>query len=184
MVDSFAPRGYKDRKSIGWDKATAAQLSDIFYSYHYLSTLPNVDAQRIGLLGFSMGGYDTLRAMQTRGRGTLPELKALPFKAAASFYGLCKRISPDAAFNKPIKIFIGKQDDRATVSDCKALVDANSSMLIVIYPNAQHGFDNPAFPPVKELTDEKGEKYHVGYSKKAQFTAENDLIVFFNRYLK
>lgn len=188
IIDSFAPRGYKDRKSIGWDKAIAAQLSDIAPAYHYLSTLPNVDASRIGLLGFSMGGYDTLRAMQKSGEGTIPELNALHFKAAASFYGVCKLISPEAKFKSPVKIFIGKKDDRATASACETLVNKSKSngesFFITAYPNAQHGFDNPDFPPIKELTDEKGEKYHIGYNKKAQQDATHDLLAHFNKYLK
>lgn len=188
IIDNFTPRGYKDRKSIGWDKATTAQLSDIVPAYHYLSTLPNVDARRIGLLGFSMGGYDTLRVMQVSGKGTIPELKTLQFKAAASFYGVCKLISPDATFKSSVKIFVGQHDDRATMIACENLVNQNklngNSFFITIYPNAQHGFDNPVFPPIKELIDEKGEKYHVGYNKKAQHAAEKDLITFFNKYLK
>lgn len=188
IIDSFTPRGYKDRKSIGWDKATAAQLSDIAPAYHYLSTLPNVDASRIGLLGFSMGGYDTLRAMQKSGEGTIPELNVLHFKAAASFYGVCKLISPEAKFKIPVKIFVGKKDDRATVSACETLVNRSKSngesFFITVYPNAQHGFDNPDFPPIKELTDEKGEKYHIGYNKKAQQDATRDLLAYFNKNLK
>ncbi len=188
IIDSFTPRGIKDRKSIGWDKATAAQLSDIAPAYHYLSSLPNVDVHRIGLLGFSMGGYDTLRAMQISGNGTMPELKTLPFKAAASFYGVCKRISPEVVLKGPLKIFVGEKDDRATVSACEILISKNKksdkSISITIYLNAQHGFDNSAFPPVKELVDEKGKKYHVGYNKIAQHTAARDVLKFFKQHLQ
>jgi dienelactone hydrolase len=188
IIDSFSPREYKDRKSIGWYKATTAQLSDIAPAYYYLSRFSNVDSHRIGLLGFSMGGYDTLRALQMSGKGTILELKTLKFKAAAAFYGVCKLISPDAKFKTPVKIFIGEKDDRATVSACETLVNKNhlngESFFISVYPNAQHGFDNPVLPPIKDLADEKGEEYHVGYSKEAQQAAEHDLVIFFDKYLK
>jgi len=184
IIDSFSPRGYKDRKSVGWDKATAAQLADIAPAYQYLSTLPKVDTHRIGLLGFSMGGYSTLRAMQTSGEGTIPALKALHFKAAASFYGVCKWISPHAKFKNTMKILIGDQDDRSTTAACKTLVNSSPNVSIKIYPNAPHGFDNAELPQLEEVTDEKGEIYHVGYNKKSAQDARYDLLEYFKENLK
>ena len=188
IIDSFTPRGYTDRKSIGWDKATSAQLADIEPAFRYLIKQPNVDANRIGLLGFSMGGYDTLRAMQRSGNGTIPALQKLHFRAAASFYGVCKLISPDVKLNGPLKIFTGANDDRATTAACEALINKqkehDASLFITTYPQALHGFDNSAFPPSQELTDEKGDKYHIGFNQKAKETATHDLLEFFNHNLK
>ena len=42
VIDSFSPRGYTDRKSVGWKIAAEAQFSDIAPAYHYLSTRSNV----------------------------------------------------------------------------------------------------------------------------------------------
>jgi dienelactone hydrolase len=185
VIDSFHRRGIKDRKSIGWDKATAAQLSDIAPAYHYLETLTKVDKNRIALMGFSMGGYDTLRAMQSSGEGTEPALKALHFKAAAVFYGVCKLISTSASFHAPVKLFIGKNDDRSTRAACSRLVNSNpGSLSILMYKGAEHGFDNPDFPAREKITDEKGDSYHVGYNAKAATAATDDVLIYFENYVK
>jgi dienelactone hydrolase len=174
IIDSFHPRGIKDRKSVGWNKATAAQLSDIPHAFHYLESLSKVDKTRIALLGFSMGGYDTLRASQS-----------LHFKAAAAFYGVCKLIPPQEKFQTPVKLFVGKNDDRSTFIACVQLVNANPDTLSMLaYPNAAHGFDNPDFPALEKITDEKGDSYHVGYNAKAAADAEHDLLIFFNDHAK
>ncbi len=178
IVDSFTPRGYVDRKSIGWEKATAAQFSDIEPAYNYLATIPFIDKSKIGILGFSMGGYDVLRAMQSN----------IPFKAAASFYGVCKLIDYKIKLKGPLKIFIGQEDDRATRADCENLIHKeqiiNNSVFIQTYANSAHGFDNPELTTMRELEDEKGEKYHVGYNEKAGNAARCDLLKFFKKYLK
>lgn len=185
IIDSFNPRGIKDRKSIGWDKATRAQLADIAPAYHYLETLSKVDKNRIALLGFSMGGYDTLRASQVSGEGTEPTLKALHFKAAAAFYSVCKLISPNASFHAPVKLFLGKNDDRSTFAACARLVNSNpGSLSMLTYKDAEHGFDNPDFPVREKITDEKGDSYHVGYNAAAAAAATDDLLIFFENYVK
>ncbi len=81
LVDSFTARGYVDRKAIGWDKAYQAQLNDLTDAYLLMSQQKSVNSERIGLIGFSLGGYSVLRAMQH-------DVTAKhPFKLAASFYG-------------------------------------------------------------------------------------------------
>jgi len=178
IIDSFTPRGYKDRGAMGWEKATQAQLSDLDPAYHYLANLPQVKAEHIGVLGFSMGGYDALLAKQAH----------TPFKAAASFYGVCKMVSPHTQLKGPLKIFIGENDDRSTTTDCEALVQKNQKMgeiiSINLYPGAKHGFDNADFRIQKEFADEKGQKYHIEFNEMAKRHAARDLIAFFNQYLK
>jgi len=187
VIDSFTPRGWVDRFSVGWDKATAAQLSDTVPAYRYLSQLPNVDAKHIGILGFSMGGFDVLRIME-KPESTPEEFQRLPFKVAASFYGVCHRLSAQAKLRGSTTIFIGSEDDRATTVDCDQLVKRsnliNKSNSLVIYKNALHGFDNFEFPASKEMTDERGEHYHIGYNEEARQKSITDLSEYFGKYLK
>ncbi|MBA3662053.1 MAG: dienelactone hydrolase family protein [Gammaproteobacteria bacterium] len=187
IIDSFKPRGWTDRESVGWEKATGAQLSDIAPAYRYLSHLPNVKANRIGILGFSMGGFDVLRVME-KPNYNLQDYQNIPFQVAVSFYGVCHRLAAEAKLRGPTMVFIGDNDDRATTQDCKELIKRsylhNESTFIKIYKNALHGFDNFEFPPSKEVVDEKGEHYHVGYNHQASQLAINDLPKFLDRYLK
>lgn len=187
IIDSFKPRGWKDRESVGWERATEAQLADVKPAYDYLSQLPFVDPTRIGVLGFSMGGFDVLRIMEAN-PGVPDEFQKIPFKVAASFYGVCHRLAPNIQLKGPTTIFIGSEDDRATTQDCKNLIavssNTNKDVSIKIYQDALHGFDNFEFPPNKEVTDEKGEHYHIGYNESARQLAIHDLPEYFDRYLK
>jgi dienelactone hydrolase len=185
MIDSFKPRGWEDRKSVGWEKATQAQLDDVIPAFDYLSHLPFVDATRVGILGFSMGGYGVLKIMESQGQ---EPYQKLPFKAAASFYGVCHRLNKEMKLKATTKVFIGSEDDRATTKDCLDLVNgsriSNPNIFIQIYPNALHGFDNFEFPSSKEVVDEKGEHYHIGFNEAARQQVLNDLPDFFDRFLK
>lgn len=187
MIDSFKPRGWEDRRSVGWEKATQAQLDDVFPAFQYLSQLPFVDASRIGILGFSMGGFDVLKVMEETPNST-QSWQNLPFKAAASFYPVCHRIEDGMKLRGINKLFIGDDDDRAPTSDCISLVkgrqSAQNPVSIQIYPAALHGFDNFEFPDSKEIIDEKGEHYHIGFNETARQQALRDLPDFFDEALK
>lgn len=187
MIDSFKPRGWEDRSSVGWDTATNAQLADVAPAYRYLSHLPNVDSSHIGLLGFSMGGFDVLRVMAAH-KSMPEEYQTISFTAAASFYGVCHRLSSETTLKGPTAIFIGSDDDRATTEDCKQLIKRRSgdskSITMHIYQHALHGFDNFEFPPSKEVIDERGEHYHIGYNEQARQSSLKDLPRFFDQYLK
>lgn len=186
IIDSFKPRGWIDRESIGWEKATAAQLSDVVPAYQYLTTLPYVNANRIAVLGFSMGGFDVLRIME-RNDINPESFQKIPFTAAASFYGVCHRLAPLAEIRNTTTIFIGTNDDRATTRDCEELVirsnQRNKNVSIKTYQDALHGFDNFEFPASKEIIDEKGEHYHVGYNKQAREMVIKDLLAYFKHNL-
>lgn len=187
MIDSFKPRGWEDRRSVGWDRATQAQLDDVLPAFEYLSQLSFVDASRIGILGFSMGGFDVVKVMEAN-PSPVHSWHNLPFKAAASFYPVCHRIAENMQLRKNSKLFIGADDDRARTSDCIRLVEnsqpSEKTISIVIYPDALHGFDNFEFPDSKEIVDEKGEYYHIGFNELARQKSLRDLPAFFDETLK
>lgn len=186
MIDSFKPRGWEDRRSVGWEKATQAQLEDVAPAFQYLSQLPFVDASRIGILGFSMGGFDVLNVMEANPQ-PMQSWHNLPFKVAASFYPVCHRIAKSMRLRKGTRLFIGAEDDRAPTSDCIRLVkdsqSSENSVSILIYPDALHGFDNFEFPDSKEIVDEKGEHYRIGFNDVARQKVLEDLPHFFDSTL-
>ncbi|MGQ3891194.1 dienelactone hydrolase family protein [Legionella sp. CNM-4043-24] len=186
IIDSFKPRGWEDRRSVGWEKATQAQLEDVLPAFEYLRQLPYVDASRIGILGFSMGGFDVLKVMEANPE-PVQSWHNLPFKAAASFYPVCHRMAESTRLRKNSRLFIGEDDDRAPTSDCiRLLKDSQSSensVSILIYPNALHGFDNFEFPESKEIVDEQGELYHIGFNETARQKSLQDMPDFFDAVL-
>lgn len=174
LVDSFTARGYVDRKAIGWDKAWQAQLNDLPDAWLLMSQQKAVDPERIGLIGFSLGGYSVLRAMQH------DETTKSPFKLAASFYGHAQRFNPGSQFDGQLALFEGDEDDRSPLSGAIALKDTAQQSVISLYhyPKALHGFDNAYLPESLELTDENGMTYHLGYNKDAHEHSINDLLDF------
>lgn len=174
LVDSFTARGYVDRKAIGWNKAYQAQLNDLPDAYLLMSQQKTVNPERVGLIGFSLGGYSVLRAMQH------DEMTKIPFKSAASFYGHAQRFNPGSQFDGQVALFQGDDDDRSPLSGAITLKDTahNSVISLYRYPKALHGFDNAYLPKSLELTDENGMTYHLGYNKDAHEHSINDLLSF------
>jgi DNA-binding beta-propeller fold protein YncE/dienelactone hydrolase len=177
VVDSFTPRGYFDRKTIGWENAYQAQLDDLNYAYHLLVNISGADKSRIGLIGYSLGGYSALRAMELDNLGR--KKIDVPFKLAASFYGHAQRFN-QTEFSGKIALFWGDDDDRAPLQGALALLQNStpSNIELFHYTGAKHGFDNAYFPESIEITDEEGNIYHLGYNAVAHHQSVNDLVNF------
>jgi len=176
IPDSFTSRGYIDRKSIGWDKAYQAQLDDLNYAYQILVNIGETEKNRIGLVGYSLGGYSALKAMEVV-KDQNPD--NVMFKLAASFYGHAHRFT-QTNFHKKIALFWGDDDDRAPLEGALTLIknSKQSDIQLFHYAGGKHGFDNAYLPESVELSDEEGKIYHLGYNKKAQQQSINDLFDF------
>lgn len=129
------------------------------------------DRQRIGLVGWSMGGWGTL-AWLARQRKTTNAVQS-----AAVVYPGCRDIEPLSA-EIPILMLLGGADDIATPSVCRELVersDAKDSIRVIEYANGRHGFDVIGLPAVLQLTD----GVSVGFQELAASKSWDDLIDFF-----
>ncbi len=130
-------RQYKDR-------TTAAELeSDIKATIDYLYTLPEVQKNGVGTIGFCFGGHVVYLA------ATLEDIKV-----TASFYGAGitsmtpGRGEPTLSRTPRIKgrmyAFFGEKDVSIPLSQVdeieQALKDAGVAYKIFKYPNADHGF--------------------------------------------
>jgi dienelactone hydrolase len=137
QVDSFRPRGYTrvcdDRNVIQY--MVSKRVSDAYDAKAYLAGLPFVDANRIGVLGWSHGGSIVLNAVKSSHES--------PFKAAVAFYPLC-----DFSLNNlsaPLLILIGGSDDWCPAARCMENLPPKEKqtleVIIKVYPGAYHGFD-------------------------------------------
>ncbi|MFM8541617.1 MAG: dienelactone hydrolase family protein [Nitrospira sp.] len=112
-------------------------LKDLKATVAYLKTVPEVDAARIGVTGFCMGGsYALMLACVSR-----------DIKAAVPFYGQVP--SPDAALQNlaaPVLYIYGEEDGWITKTDVQRLAGAlkkyNKVGEIKTYPGAPHAFFN------------------------------------------
>lgn len=112
-------------------------LKDLQATVAYLRTLPDVDASRIGVTGFCMGGTYALM---------LPCVSR-EIKAAVPFYGQVP--SPDLPIQNlacPILYIYGEDDGWITKTDVQRLANAlkkyNKAGEIKTYPGAPHAFFN------------------------------------------
>ena len=124
-----------------------ANIVDAYRALELLSTHPQIDPNRIALMGFSVGGKATLYASVKRFQkmwGT----PGLEFAAYMSFYPACN-IAFDQDENisdKPVRIFYGELDEWSSPIPCQEYVNrlrkAGKDAAITIYAGAHHNFDH------------------------------------------
>lgn len=107
--------------------------------YHALVARPNVDAKRIGAMGYCMGG---LCALELARMGT-------PLAGVVSFHGILSTKNPDEAKNVTAKILIctGAEDPLVPPEQVAAfeaeMTKANVDWQVITYGGAKHAFTNP-----------------------------------------
>ena len=131
----------------------------MYGALNYLANRPDIDPQRIGVMGFSWGGglslSSTTLALTQRFTGG-----QLRFAAHAPFYPVCwplLRLVSDpkapgyGAYKKltgaPVLVFAGGEDDYDEPDTCQKFIaslpeEARSHVSLKYYPKATHGWDS------------------------------------------
>lgn len=140
FVDNFSTRGLKETCAVDFGDGVA----DAYGALYFLSALPAVDPKRIAAVGYSQGGDAALKIASPRYSASFATDAA--FKAAAAFYPPCANVGAEI-LAIPTLILIGEQDSVTPAADCEKLVNSqpDKRARLIVYPSAQHGFDNPAF---------------------------------------
>jgi dienelactone hydrolase len=124
------------------------QAGDGYAALHYLAHQTFVKADRVALMGFSMGGSSTLASLE---QGSLGGRFPDKFRAGIAFYPLCLAFS--GLMTVPALILIGDQDYWTPAQDCADMVAGKtmlgpvrppgnrSNVKLVVYPGAHHAFD-------------------------------------------
>jgi dienelactone hydrolase len=150
IVDSWTPRGLKETCSftVG-DPPNTARFDDTFGALRFLNATPEVDRQRIGVMGWSNGGVFAMAVVngpsleRAKARGVVvPEPG---FAAAVGIYpGGCESLAHERVV-RPLLVLIGDADDWTRAVDCEAMVQAmrakGADAAIEIFPGAYHYFD-------------------------------------------
>ena len=151
-VDLWSPRNLAG----GWDgrpRHVKETLPDAFGALAYLAQHPRIDAQRIGIMGFSWGGVvSMLSADKGYAQQFAPEGQR--FAAHMPYYPICfgyNRV-PGYPFKDltgaPIYILTGADDKYDNdASMCQRLAEQlpealRAQVKVKVYPNAEHGFNN------------------------------------------
>jgi dienelactone hydrolase len=153
-VDSFTPRNLREICSSRQRTISPSRERprDAYGALAYLQTLPFVQPDRIGLLGWSNGGSTTLytvdAALAARPKGLRHD-----FAAAVAFYPGCRApLTRKTGWSTaiPLLILIGEADDWTQAQPCVELAGhakgMGASIDIRVYPGAYHDFDAPNMP--------------------------------------
>lgn len=217
IPDSFSPRGLPDGVCFlqGTEALTASgpvRAADAYGALAALRQRPEIDPNRIGLMGFSHGGWTTLATLSERiaGDGRWTGSKRPGFAAAVAFYPPCGphygewRGERDGRFGPltryvgvyrplaPLLILIGGADDWTPAAPCQELTArsraAGYPVDLVVYPGAHHGFDSDApvrFSPRRaNRNDPSGRGASVGGDPAAWADARQRVAVFWAERFK
>jgi dienelactone hydrolase len=192
IPDSFSPRGYHNGVC-GYGALVPARLraDDAYAALRRVETLPNVRADKVGLIGHSHGGWTVLAAMDQE---TAAQARALAgaqnsFAAGIAFYPDCASGGWIANYHAaaPLLILVGELDDWTPSAPCQRLADwtryQGQSVSIKVYPGALHSFDS--YAPVTRIPEaRRGKGATIGGNAEAREDSIREVEVFFGRYLK
>lgn len=142
MVDSFTPRGIQRTVEDQSQLNQSTTSADGLLALKLLATHPRIDASRIGVIGFSKGGYGAMTTSFEKLRASLVP-GDLKYALHIPFYGGCNQYAKTTG--APILMFAGTKDDYFKIEDCQKNVDTMKSLganlKFVVYEGALHGFD-------------------------------------------
>jgi dienelactone hydrolase len=141
-IDSFTTRGVISVcKNAGLPGYTQRAL-DAYGGLNYLETLPNINPDRVVVMGFSHGGATVINAMDLNIVETYREDFQKRFIAGIAVYPRsCAIYEP---FN-PVLILNGDRDDLTPISNCRTALEwynqREEMIELHVIPNATHAFD-------------------------------------------
>jgi dienelactone hydrolase len=141
LIDSFSSRGIENVCGRGMELSGRERAKDALAAAAYLRTRPDIDPDRIGLFGYSHGGWSALAAAR---ENAVTESGTTPFAAVVAYYPNCPPGAPP--FASDVQILIGDADDWTPAKRCIDLVARYAEAgahrpLLKIYPGAVHSFD-------------------------------------------
>jgi dienelactone hydrolase len=186
-VDSLGPRGLSEICANVWQLPFHIRAEDAYDAKSYLSGLPFVDRNRIGLMGWSHGGCGTLAAVSRQNYATYaafvttnlePPKRNDLFRAAIAFYPFCIGQLDDS--NAPLLILVGELDTWCPAALCQMKMPSGKTaneVILKIYPGAYHGFDFEGVDVVRG-------KHRVAYNPDGFADSVVRVKEFFGKYLK
>ena len=158
-IDSFTPRGLKSICETRQNLRTIDQedrRDDVFAAIRWLAQRPDVDRNRIAVVGYSNGGSTVLSVVDR----TEKAVRAQPLqpRAAVAFYPGCVAYQQmwNYEIGVPLLLMIGALDDWTPPHYCQWLRDRvrraqkDARFELIIFPDTHHGFDG--YGPIQVRT--------------------------------
>lgn len=159
MPDSFGSRGLREICQTRYRERSvdvAQRVQDARAALSWLANQPQVDARRIGVMGWSNGATTTLNLLEQR--RAHPEAGDPPIAGAAVFYPGCGPLAKRQAVleSAPLLMLLGALDDWTPPQPCADFArglqaQGGSDVTLHVYEGSYHGFDGTA--PVRLRTD-------------------------------
>ena len=185
VVDSLTPRYEREicTQRTGSRRVTvSSRRLDALGAVGFLAERKDVDAARIGLVGWSHGGNTVLSATNGRRRDVAAAL-ARPAFAIAFYPGCETELKRGYEPVVPLLLLVGELDDWTPAAPCRALAkeSAEPKPEIESYAGAWHGFDSAL--PVRLRKDvpngvNPGQGVHVGGNPAAARASRERLLGF------
>ena len=148
IVDSFGPRNQRSVCDSVDSIPTRVRAQDAHNAATYLRSLPNIQAERIGIIGFSHGGSTTLWA--AIGEEIPRDRGGQPFQAGVAYYPGCSGKAIVGPYVTDVLILAAKNDTWTPADLCLKTVAARANdtrpPTIKVYPGALHSFDLGTLP--------------------------------------
>jgi dienelactone hydrolase len=186
IVDSFRPRGHSEICTDFRRVARRERVLDAYGALRWLRSQPFIDGRRIGVAGWSNGGFAVLQVMDVA-----RERPVDGFRAAVAVYPEC-RFDRTTRFYAPLLILIGGRDDWTEAATCQEMaanpVPRAAPLLLHVYPEAHHSFDNPAAGRQHLANVENGNRpgggATIAYDPAARADAITRVAAFLDEHLK
>lgn len=176
-TDSLTPRGEKElcTQRTGQRKVTQTQRRrDVLGAVAWLAARADVDASKIGVLGWSNGGSAVLAASNRR-HAEVAAAGPRPSLWVAYYPGCEAELARGYEIAEPLLMLLGEADDWTPAAPCKALAATSGPKVQwEAFAGAYHGFDGTA--PVRLRRDvpngvNPGQGVHVGGDPQARTAA-------------
>jgi dienelactone hydrolase len=182
VLDSFGGRGLRRVCGDSSVLTGAARSTDVYAAARHLATLPAVDAGRLGVIGWSHGGWTVLRAATVE--DVYPDVR---LRALVAFYPYCGDVRTYRA-RAPLLILHGEADDWTPIVLCRPLPERaraeSRDVTLVAYPGAHHGFDVTTLLRPTVVADARGGRgATIAHDPAARRDAEKRLREFLRRHL-
>lgn len=143
-LNSFKSRGITSTVGSQDQVTIAAMILDAYRALDVLAQHPNIDKDKVGITGWSLGGGVALFS------GWIPLKNAIgsdvEFAAHLPIYPPCFINAEKLEFTQaPIHILIGEVDEWTPAPPCRDLVGQlaqKTNIGLTVYPNAHHSFDS------------------------------------------
>jgi dienelactone hydrolase len=185
LVDSLTPRGEKEicTQRAGERQVTMSNRRlDALAALQWLADRSDVDAQHIGLMGWSNGGSTVLSATNRR-HHEVQAFGVAPAFAVAFYPGCEADLRRGYTPTAPLLMLVGEADDWTAAAPCHRLAAQAIGLRPVIegYEGAYHAFDSAA--PVRLRKDvpggvNPGQGVHFGGNAEAWRRSRERLLEF------